>query len=146
MALDRQGTGLAITRILIGVFLIFMGYNKLAWLTDSTILGGQLSGWLEQLDAGSPSAWYLRTVAIPGAPLFARLVPLGELISGLALVFGFWTRPFALLAFLMVLNFQFASGLLFRYAFLTNGYCLPVLGSTLGLAVGGTRLPLSISK
>jgi hypothetical protein len=52
----------------------------------------------------------------------------------------------ALLGFLMVLNFHFASGALFQYRFLTNGYGLPVLGPLLGLAIGGARLPLSLRK
>jgi hypothetical protein len=65
---------------------------------------------------------------------------------GLALVFGVWTRVFAFVAFFMALNFHFASGALFSYSFLTNGYGLPVLGSTLGLAVGGIRLPWSLRR
>jgi uncharacterized membrane protein YphA (DoxX/SURF4 family) len=90
------------------------------------------------------SAIYLERIAIPGIPLFARLVPLGEISSGVALLLGLWTPVFALIAFFMVLNFQVASGMIFTYAFLTNGYCLPVLGSTLGLAIGGVRLPWSV--
>jgi hypothetical protein len=40
----------------------------------------------------------------------------------------------------MALNFHVASGALFKYSFLTNGYGLPVLGSTLALVfAGGTR-------
>jgi hypothetical protein len=46
----------------------------------------------------------------------------------------------------MVLNIHVASGALFTYGFLTNGYGLPVLGSTLGLAVGGGRLPRKRAK
>ena len=70
---------------------------------------------------------------MPYAGYFARLVPLGEITSGLALIVGFWTPIFALVAFLMALNFQFASGALFKYSILTSGYGLPVLGSTLAL-------------
>ena len=68
----------------------------------------------------------------------ARLVPLGELSAGVALIVGFWTPLFALIAFFMALNFQIASGALFRYSFLTSGYGLPVLGSTLALALAGS--------
>ena len=57
---------------------------------------------------------------------------------------GFWTPIFAFVAFFMALNFQFASGALFQYSFLTNRYGLPVLGATLALAIGGVRLPWSI--
>ena len=80
---------------------------------------------------------------LPWAGYFARLVPIGELTSGAALVLGVWTPLFAFIAFFMALNFQFASGALFQYGFLTSGYGLPVLGGTLALALGGTRLPLS---
>jgi uncharacterized membrane protein YphA (DoxX/SURF4 family) len=83
-------------------------------------------------------------VAMPGLQYFARLVPLGEIISGIALVLGFWTPLFAFIAFFMAANYQVADGAMFRLSFLTSGYGLPVLGSTLGLAIGGVRLPLSV--
>jgi uncharacterized membrane protein YphA (DoxX/SURF4 family) len=71
-------------------------------------------------------------------------VPLGEICSGIALVLGFWTPLFAFIAFFMAVNYQVASGAILRLSFLTSGYGLPVLGSTLGLAIGGVRLPLSV--
>ena len=96
------------------------------------------------MPGGSWSHLYLERVAIPYSSTFARLVPLGEITAGVAMVAGFWTPFFALVAFFMALNFQFASGALFKYSFLTSGYGLPVLGSTLALAVGGVRQPWSI--
>ena len=90
------------------------------------------------------SHWYLERIALPGLAAFARLVPLGEITSGLALVLGLWTPFFAFVAFFMALNFQIASGAVFKYSFLTSGYGLPVLGATLALATGGVRLPWSI--
>jgi uncharacterized membrane protein YphA (DoxX/SURF4 family) len=144
MAIDRQATGLTILRICIGVFFIFEGLGKIGWLTDSSILAERLTEWSASAAGGSIPAWYLHRIALPGVTSFARLVPLGELISGLALVAGFWTPLFALIAFFMALNFQIASGAVFKYSFLTSGYGLPVLGSTLALALGGTRLPWSI--
>ena len=90
--------------------------------------------------------WYLETVCLPGAGVFARVVLLGEAAAGTALVLGAYTRLAALVAMLMVLNFHFASGVIFQYAYLTNGYGLPVLGGLLALAIGGTSLPLSLRK
>jgi uncharacterized membrane protein YphA (DoxX/SURF4 family) len=146
MAFDRQGTGLTTIRICLGVFFLFEGLGKLRWFLTSAILANRLNGWLAEAPAGSIARWYLEHVAIPGVALFARLVPLGELAAGVALIVGWWTPLAALLAFLMVLNIHVASGALFKYAFLTNGYGLPVLGPTLGLAIGGVRLPFSLRK
>ena len=146
MAIDRQGTGLTIIRVALGVFFLFEGLGKYRWLMDSSILGGRFHNWLAGAAAGSPSHWYLEHVAIPGTTLFARLVPLGEIAAGVALIAGFWTSLAAFLAFVMVLNIHVASGALFTWAILTNGYGLPVLGSTLGLAFGGVRLPFSLRR
>jgi uncharacterized membrane protein YphA (DoxX/SURF4 family) len=144
MAIDRQGTGLAVLRICIGVFFLFEGIGKIRWFTDTSQLAGQLAAWAQAVPAASWSHLYLERVALPYSSAFARLVPLGEIASGTALIAGFWTPFFALVAFFMALNFQFASGALFKYSILTSGYGLPVLGSTLALAVGGVRLPWSI--
>jgi uncharacterized membrane protein YphA (DoxX/SURF4 family) len=144
MALDRQGNGLLIVRICLGVFFIFSAFNKLRWLMDSSILSAQFAIWMQNVAPGSISQSYLQRVAIPGAAVLARLVPAGEFICGLALLTGFWTPIFALLAFLVVLNFQVASGAIFHVSFLASPTGLPVLGSTLGLAIGGVRLRWSV--
>jgi uncharacterized membrane protein YphA (DoxX/SURF4 family) len=137
MAVDRSRAGLAILRICLGIFFFFEGIGKIRWFADTSLLMGQLSGWLQAVPPASFNHQYLERVAIPGVAIFARLVPLGEIVSGLALVTGFWTPLFAFVAFFMALNFQFASGALFKYSFLTSGYGLPVLGSTLALMVAG---------
>jgi uncharacterized membrane protein YphA (DoxX/SURF4 family) len=137
-------SGLRVLALLLGVFLIFQGLGKIAWFSDSSILNGALQGWLK--DAPPTTRWYLETVAIPGVPMFARLVPIGELAAGAALVIGFSSRLAAAAAFLMVLNFHVASGAIFQYRFLTNGFGLPVLGGLLALALGGARLPWSVKS
>jgi len=140
MAVDRNTTGIAILRICIGVFFLFEGLGKIRWFTDPSVLAGQLAAWSQAAPSGSVAHLYLQRVAIPGVTIFARLVPLGEMASGLAMVVGFWTPLFAFVAFFMALNFQVGSGALFKYSFLTSGYGLPVLGSTLALAfAGGSR-------
>jgi uncharacterized membrane protein YphA (DoxX/SURF4 family) len=130
-----------VVRIFLGVFLLFEGMGKIAWLRDSEPLSQTLAEWREE--APPASRFYLDAVAIPGATVFSRLVPLGEMGSGLALLLGAFTRLAALAAVLMVLNFHVASGALFAQDFLTNGYGLPVLGPLLALALGGSS-PLSL--
>ncbi len=101
------GFGLRILAVMLGVFFVAMSFTKIAWLTDSGILLQRFQQWLPN---ATPSVrWYLETVCIPGAPLFARLVPIGEFCAGIALIVGFWTRMAAIAAFLMVLNFHFAT-------------------------------------
>jgi uncharacterized membrane protein YphA (DoxX/SURF4 family) len=144
MALDRHGTGLTIIRVCTGLFFLAEGVSKSRWFTDASQLAAQLGSWAQSAPPGSLHGRFVAHVALPWVAYFARLVPLGEITCGAALLVGFWTPIFALLAFVLALTFQFSSGALFRIAFLTSGYGLPVLGSTLGLAVGGVRLPWSI--
>jgi uncharacterized membrane protein YphA (DoxX/SURF4 family) len=137
------GYGLTTLRICLGIFFLFLGVGKLRWLIDSQPLATELAGYLKA--ATNANRWYVERI-LPGLPFFARLVPLGELFTGLALIAGFWTRLAAGLALLMVLNFHLAAGTLFHYAFLTNGMGLPLIGSLFALATGGGRLPWSLSK
>ena len=129
--------------MVLGIFLICMGYGKLGWAVDSSLLEDQLRAWWGP--APTISKWYIDRVAMPGVPLFARLVLLGELSTGLALVVGYRPQLAALLALLMVLNFHFAMGLLFTSEYLTNGYALPVVGGLAALAVGARRLPFCVA-
>jgi uncharacterized membrane protein YphA (DoxX/SURF4 family) len=137
-----QGLGLAALRLCLGAFFLFEAIDKLGWFASSAVLGSRLNEWLQT--AGSLNRPYLETVCLPGVELFARLVPLGEFATATAFLLGGYTRLAAFLATLMVLNFHFASGVMFQYAYLTNGYGLPVLGGLLGLAIGGRALPFSL--
>ena len=139
-----SASGLRVLSITLGMFLLFMGLDKLGWLMDGSLLVMRLQEWR---GSASPMArWYLDTIAIPGAPVFARLVPFGELAAGAALVCGIRVRLAAIVSLLMVLNFHFASDVLFHYSYLTNAYGPPVLGGLLALAIGGARLPFSLAK
>jgi len=136
--------GLRILAVMLGVFFIAMSFSQIAWLIDGGIL---LRTFQLSLEKAPPSVrWYLETVCIPGAPIFARLVPIGELCAGVALIAGVRTRMAATVAFLMVLNFHFATGAFWSPAFLRDGTGLPVLGGLLALAISGSRLPFSVSR
>ncbi|MBI3050751.1 MAG: DoxX family protein [Acidobacteria bacterium] len=141
---DGYTIGLRLLACLLGLFFVFNGLDKAAWLTDSGILAARLAGWLE--NAPPSTRWYIETVAMPGVPLFARLVPLAEFAAGAALVLGFWTRLAASVAFLLMANFHVARGFIYDPEFLIDGTGFPVLGGLLALAIGGSRLPLSVSR
>ena len=143
--MQRSAAGsLRVLSVVMGGFLLLMAFAKTGWLFDSGPLADELWGWRES--APGLSRWYLDTVAIPGAPLFARLVPAGEFLTGAALLVGFRARLAAGVALLMVLNFHFSMGLLFQLAYLTNGYGPPVVGSLAALALGPARLPFSLHR
>lgn len=139
-----SANGLRVLSIALGVFLLFMGLDKVEWLMDSGPLVRRLQEW--RGSASPMSRWYLDALAIPGAPVFARLVLVGELAAGAALLCGVRVRLAAGVSLLMVLNFHFASDVLFRYSYLTNAYGPPVLGGLLALVIGGAKLPFTLSK
>lgn len=133
---------LALLRIAAGASLVLTGLHKLGWFTDPSKLETQLTGWAAH-PANPVVAKYLALVA-PHHHLFARMVVLGELGLGALLILGFLTPLAALLSFLMVLNFVFASGQMFSLPFYTGESALvyllvfPVLllgraGTALGL-------------
>lgn len=139
-AVGAPFVALRLLALLLGAFLLAQGLGKLAWFGDSGILAARLQNWLT--NAPDPLVrWYIETVAMPGVPLFARLVPLGEMATGLALLVGFWPRLAAALACLMVLNFHLGLGTYFSLEFFTDPAALPVLGGLLAVAIGGARLP-----
>lgn len=130
--------------MVLGIFLISMGLGKLDWAADSSLLENELRNWWGP--APAISKLYIDWFAMPLHPVLARLVLLGELTTGLALVAGYRLRLAALAALFMILNFHFAMGLLFSSAYLTNGYALPVVGGLAAVAVGGRRLPYSLDR
>ena len=142
--MKSSGWGLTTLRLCLGVFFLFEAIGKWSWFRSSGVLRERLVEWAE---AAPPlSRAYIETVCLPGAELFARLVPLGEFSVAIAFLIGGYTRLAAVLALLMVLNFHFASGLMFTYGYLTNGYGPPVIGGLLALALGGAALPLSVRR
>ena len=135
--------GLRFLSVAMGVFFLCMGLSKLGWFTDTGPLEAELRGWWG--NAPAVSRWYIDTLAMPGLPLFARIVPLAEFATGVALLAGFRVRLVAVMAAVMVLNFHLAMGVLFQWGYLYNAYGPPVIGGLAALALGPRRLPLSLS-
>ena len=134
--------GLALMRVLIGVFFLFTAIDKLGWLISSEELINRFSGYLR--NASSWNRWYLDQL-VPGLPVFARVVVLGEFATALAFLTGFWTQLAAIVGFVLVVNYHVVTGTMLRYSFLTDPFGLPLLGALIALAVGGARLPWSIT-
>lgn len=139
---DNARAGLRVLAIGIGIFFLAMAANKLEWIEHPELLTHRLEQWLP---AAAPYAkWYLRTIAIPGAPVFARVVPIAELSIGFALLTGALINVAAGAALVMVLNFHFATSAFSSTEFLRDGTGPPLLAGLLALAMAGTNLPFAI--
>jgi uncharacterized membrane protein YphA (DoxX/SURF4 family) len=141
--MTAHGVALRILSLALGVFFLFMGLDKLAWVHEPERLSAELTRWMAS--APAPSRWYIQTIALPRAPVFAYLVLAGELTVAAALLLGVQVRLAAMVGFFMVVNFHFAMGVMLSWSYLWNGYGPPVLGGLLALAVGGTGLPLALA-
>ena len=107
---------LALLRIAAGLSLLTSGLQKLSWFGSTAPLDQKLADWAQH-PANSLVAKYL-TFATAHHGLFARLVVLGETGLGALLILGFLTPLAALLAFVMVLEFQLAGSSMFSLAYL----------------------------
>ena len=109
---------LALLRIAAGVSLLLAGLGKLSWFGSAQPLQATFSDWM----AKGHSPLIVKYVGFmqPHATALARVVVLGELGLGALLIIGFLTPIAAVLAFLVVLQFHFASG-----AWLAKTYVAP---------------------
>ena len=104
------GFALFLARIYVARWFLATGYAK---LSRGFLWGGALLPQLNQFAANTPHAWYkawLINVVIPHEHVFAILTTLGELLAGVALLFGALTRFSAGVGIFMVGNYLFAKG------------------------------------
>lgn len=142
VAIEPIAIALRILAIGLGVFFVAMSLNKLAWLTNASLLSDRFVRWAP---AASPGVrWYLETIALPAAPILATAIPISEFCVGLAFVAGLWIRPAASLALFLVLNFHFGTSAFYAWEFLRDGTGPPVLAALVALVIGGRRLPFTI--
>ena len=105
---------LVILRVGIGIMFILAGYGKVA---RGAGFGDAMAGFLSrQENTFGFYQGFIDNVVLPNKVLFGYLVAWGELLSGIALVIGLFTRWAALAMLFMVLNFWFAKG---------SGYWVP---------------------
>jgi uncharacterized membrane protein YphA (DoxX/SURF4 family) len=116
---------LAFLRIAAGASLLSSGLQKLSWFGSTARLDQVLAEWAAH-PANAVMAKYL-AFATAHHGLFARLVVLGELGLGTLLVVGFLTPLAALLAFVMVLQFQLGSGQIFALNYIRGTSALVYL-------------------
>lgn len=101
---------LVVLRIAVGYFFFHAGWQKLtSGFISRNMLLTTLNDWVQNVHY----LWYknfLLEYAIPHNTIISFLVTYGELFIGLALIFGFATRGTTLIALVMSLNYELASG------------------------------------
>ncbi|WP_324716930.1 DoxX family protein [Carboxydochorda subterranea] len=112
-------------RVVFGLLRIWLGYQWLeagleklsnpAWVGDKAgvAITGFFNGAIAKATGDHPAVqgWYaafLKNVALPHATFFSYLVPIGEFLVGMALIFGVLTGFAALVGAFMNLNFMLA--------------------------------------
>jgi thiosulfate dehydrogenase (quinone) large subunit len=104
---------LAFLRVYLGLLFLYASIPQLR--------GGfavDLSGFLNDVALIKSAEFYrefLHAVVLPNAPLFARLIPWGELLVGVSLLLGLATRLSAAGALLLLVNYMLAKGAWFWY-------------------------------
>lgn len=135
---------LRVVTIGLGIFFLAMSLNKVAWLSNPDLLAQRFTRWLP---TASPYARiYLQDVAIPGAALFARVVPVAEFCTALAMFTGVFTNVAAGAALLMILNFHTATSSFSSWDFLRDGTGPPMFAALIAVALAGRDLPFSLGS
>ncbi len=100
---------LAMMRIYLGVILLITDIGK---LTDTIPFSDSMLGFLNAFASREDSFYvhFVQAVVIPNAKLFSYLVMTGELIAGIGLLTGAFTRISAFIAIILFVNFMFAKG------------------------------------
>ena len=132
---------LALLRIAAGVTLVSTGAHKFGWFAHPA-LDQVFATWSSHTT--NPLLQRYLAVMAPHAAVLARVVVVGELGLGAMLIAGLLTPLAAALAFVMVLNFHFASGKMFGLDYLTGMDGLVYLLIFLVLAAGRAGLALGV--
>ena len=110
-----------VLRLYLGYGWLTVGWEKIqnpAWLGNSagTALTGFMQGALAKTGGAHPDvqvwyAWFLEHVVIPHAVVWSYLVACGEVLVGLALLFGFLTGVAAFFGMTMNFNYLLAGSI-----------------------------------
>ena len=103
---------LAIFRIYAGAFWLMHGIPKFRDSAAFMPPTGMMQNFINDAitHTTGPYQWFLSYIVLPNASLFAELVRLGEVATGILLFLGLFTRGGALIGILLSLNYLSAKG------------------------------------
>src|SRR5690349_21263634 len=101
---------LAVLRIYLGVILLITVIGK---LTNEAPFSQSMIGFLNAfapIRGGSFYSQFVQSIVLPNAKLFSYLVMTGELVAGVGLLTGSFTRISSFIALFLFVNYMFAKG------------------------------------
>jgi uncharacterized membrane protein YphA (DoxX/SURF4 family) len=101
--------GMALLRMAFGLYFLVQALAKLNWLVSGQPLGQQLQQALPRAEGFYQP--FLAGTVLPNVDVVARLVTLGEWVTGLLLLLGLFTRLGALIGMWLNLNYMLMKGL-----------------------------------
>ena len=103
--------GLALIRIAFGLYFLSQVYGKIEqhWFTSADAMTKFIQGNLPQ--SAHIYKNFLSGTVIPHAGVFSQLVFIGELVAGISLVLGLFTRVGAVVGIILNLNYMLCKGL-----------------------------------
>lgn len=103
--------GLALLRIAFGLYFLSQVYSKIEqhWFTSADPMTKFIQGNLPHSAHGYKS--FLTGTVLPHAGTFSQLVFIGELVVGLSLTLGLFTRVGAIVGIVLNLNYMLCRGL-----------------------------------
>ena len=113
---------LALFRIYAGAFWLMHGIPKFrdseAFMPPSGMMQSFLNTAISH--TSGPYQWFLTSIVLPNASLFAELVRLGEVLTGALLFLGLFTRAGAVIGIALALNYLSAKGGLLHLSVWSN--------------------------
>lgn len=129
--MKHSNFAILLLRLTIGTLFLLAGMGKVnhGWMHSPEPLVLQLGEFHQH--ASNYQLTYLNNVAIPYASVWSKLITVGEIAVGIALLIGLLTRLAAIVAIFMILNFHAANGNLFSWGFFENPYAALLLAGLL---------------
>ena len=135
---------IAFLRIVVGLFFLGQGINKLDWYATSEFLRTSVDRYAQ--NAPTVTAWYQNHVAYPGIEVWTRMIPTGEMLIGVALILGLLTLPTLIIALALVINYLLANGTLFSISLISNPFGLLLLSSLVVLIASKAGSTLALDS
>ncbi|HET6318658.1 MAG TPA: DoxX family protein [Chloroflexota bacterium] len=137
--------GLALVRMGLGVLLLISAMDKLGkgWLRNGDAMTQTIQQTLPKTEAFYKP--FLEGTVLPNATMYSQLVAIGELVSGVSLVLGLFTRLGAIVCMWLMLNYMAMKGTMFHQYLVGPTYSdriYFVVGLACALAGAGLALGL----